>query len=128
LHACDCEAPFEAAQAVPPLAAGVLTEYDCVCVPLPHVTEHAPHDPHDPTQLVAAGHAPLLHACDCEAPFEAAQAVPPLAAGVLTEYDRVCVPLPHVTEHAPHDPHDPTQLVAAAATVIEREARLYQVE
>ena len=31
-----------------------------------------------------AGQAPLLHGCDCVAPFEAAHAVPPFATAVLT--------------------------------------------
>ena len=126
LQVCCCIAPVDAAHIVPPCAATVLTLYERVCEPLPHVSEQELHDPQSPTQ--STGHASELQLCTCVTPADTEHASPPFCAPVLTLYERVCVPPPHVAEHEPHEPHAPTHatghpsvlhacsLVAPAAT------------
>lgn len=85
LHDTVCVAPAGYGHGVPPLEAGVLMEYVCVIVPPPHATEHSDESFHFPTQFTAgagagAGHAGALQALV----VFVGQAVPPLAAGVVT--------------------------------------------
>ena len=83
-------------QGAPPWAAEVDTWRKRLCVPPPHVREHANHAPHGLT-LQSTGHAAALHT---RWPFSDAQARPPCDAWRATARVRVCVPPPHELEHA----------------------------
>jgi hypothetical protein len=88
-------------QAVPPLSGVVVGERERAFVPPPHVMVHADQADHaERTQWT--GHEPLLQTCVW---LVSPQAAPPWAIGVAIARERVCVPAPHVLEHAPHVSH-----------------------
>jgi hypothetical protein len=75
-----------------------------VLMPSPHVALQSLYALNKPWQSI--GHGPSLHAC---ASGVDTQAAPPLLAGWVTLNVRVCVPSPHVVEHAPNALKLPTQ-------------------
>ena len=84
----------------------LMSERVLSCVPPPHVLLQSVNSPHAPyTQLGAAaggGHSSVSQVWDWLT--SVGHAVPPVAAGVTTERDRVCVPPPHVTVQSEKEP------------------------
>ena len=95
----DSLVPSLALQAWPPLVAAVVTEY--VRDFVPDEAGQDPQLPQDPTQ--STGHTFVLQFDDSLAPLLAVQLVPPFAAAVDTEYERVFEP-PLQQDQLPHDP------------------------
>jgi hypothetical protein len=83
---------------MPPKAAGTCTERNCVCMPEPHECVQPVQSPHsDMTQ--STGHGPVLQR---RRSVSAGHSTPPKLTSVTIWRERVCSPLPHVSEHADH--------------------------
>jgi hypothetical protein len=101
-------------QPTPPLVAEVTTVRDCVCVPDPHVSEHAPKEP-QVLRTQSTGQACVLQDCVL---VSVGHPTPPLAAPVVIVRAWVCTPVPHVSEQAPNEPQPlTTQLTGHAESV-----------
>jgi len=92
LQACDWT---KIGQPLPPFAAAIMTERDCVCTPPAHDLEHADQSDHDETTQ-STGHACVLHAWDCD---RAGHGDPPFAAATTTVRVCVCMPPAHDLVH-----------------------------
>lgn len=87
---------------MPPHDCGDCTLRVRECKPVPHVTEHDPHDDHAAHVQSAGQHPPFaVH----ESHSVSTSQVPPHDSGVETERLRERFPLPHVTEHGDHPDH-----------------------
>jgi hypothetical protein len=84
---------------VPPHDSADCLVRERVRVPLPHVTEQPVHDDHVFRTQLAAQHEPPQPS---DSDRSLGHALPPHAAVVWIERVRVCVPPPHVCEHALH--------------------------
>ena len=85
-------------QATPPCAAAVVTVFDLLCVPPPHVALQTLHSPQS-DNWQSTGHDESLQLCVSSS---GPQATPPFAAAVVTVRDLLCVPPPHVALQAVH--------------------------